>query len=160
MVSESERDGRWRRKGALGHREDVLEDVLHALAELGAKALEDEAVQSATSSQRGARHEGSAGERAEACNALRVRLADRRSLQPAQVMPQHDAREREKDGRAVREVAEHEGVGHAAVLVHDDEVRHLVGAARVRQLGHDVVTAVDARRVGDAEAQFLQCGRR
>mgnify|MGYP006969722754 FL=1 len=70
-------------------------------------------------------------------------------------MPQHHPRQSEQDGRTVREVTEHERVGDAAVLVHDDEVRHLVRAARVGQFGHDVVTAVDAGRIGNAEAQFL-----
>lgn len=70
-------------------------------------------------------------------------------------MPQHHPRQSEQDGRSVREMTEHERVGDAAVLVHDDEVRHLVRAARIGQFGHDVVTAVDAGRIGNAEAQFL-----
>lgn len=70
-------------------------------------------------------------------------------------MPQHDSRQSEQDGRPVGEVTEHERVRDAAVLVHDDEVRHLVRAARVGQFGHDVVTAVDSGRIRDAEAQFL-----
>lgn len=70
-------------------------------------------------------------------------------------MPQHDARQREQDRRAVREVAEHERVGNATVLVDDDQVGHLVRAARVGEFVHDVVTAVDPGRVGHAEAEFL-----
>ena len=73
-----------------------------------------------------------------------------------QAVPKHDAREREEDGRAVREVGEHECVGDTAVLVEDDEVGDPVRAASVGELLHDVVSAVDASRVGEAEAHFLQ----
>lgn len=108
--------------------EDEFEDIADSVTELGAETFEDE---------------------------MGIRLRDGRPFQPSQTMPQHDSRQSEQDGRPVGEVTEHERVRDAAVLVHDDEVRHLVRAARVGQFGHDVVTAVDSGRIRDAEAQFF-----
>jgi hypothetical protein len=86
---------------------------------------------------------------------LRISFADRRPLQSTEGVTKHDAGEGEKDRRAVREVGEHKSIGHTTVLVNDDEVRHLVCSAGVGELLHDVITAIDASRVGDDEAEFL-----
>lgn len=42
--------------------------------------------------------------------------------------------------RPVRQVADDERVRHASMLVHDDEVRDVVGPASVNQLFHFVIT--------------------
>lgn len=86
---------------------------------------------------------------------MRVLLAHRRSLHVTQTVPKHDARKRKEDGWTMREVRKHERVGYAAVLVEDDEVGDSVCTAGVGELLHDVVSAVDASRVGEAEAHFL-----
>jgi hypothetical protein len=88
-------------------------------------------------------------------SSLRILLRHSRALHTLQTMPQHDSGQGEQHGRSVGEVAEHEGVGDAAVLVEDDEVGDAVGTTGVGKLFHDVVSAVDASRVGKAKAHFL-----
>lgn len=41
------------------------------------------------------------------------------------------------------------------MLVQNNEVRHVVGAARIRELLHDIVSAIDAVRVGEHEPHLL-----
>lgn len=80
------------------------------------------------------------------------------------VVPHDDVRQIEVRGRAVRHVANDQRVGDAAVLVHHDEIRHLVGLARLHQLFDLVVAAVHALRVREYQPQLFdelpQPGRR
>lgn len=85
-----------------------------------------------------------------------ILLTDGAPLHVRQAVPQHNPRQREEHGRPVREVGEHERVRDSAVLVQDDKVRDAVGAAGGSELGHYVVSSVDARRVGEAQSHFLQ----
>lgn len=94
--------------------------------------------------------------RAKEVSSLRVSFTDCRPLQCTERVTKDDAGESEEDGRAMREVGKHERVGDTTVLVNDDKVRHLVRSAGVGELLHDVVTAVDAGRVGDDEAELLR----
>ncbi len=56
----------------------------------------------------------------------------------------------------MRQVADDETVGDAAVLVNHEEVRHVVSAARVHQLAELVAAAVQPLRAREDEAHFLQ----
>ena len=64
----------------------------------------------------------------------------------------HDA----KVGRgAVGEMADHEAVGFASVLVHQHEVGHFVGSARLDELLEHVVTAVQFLCIGEHQTQLF-----
>jgi hypothetical protein len=135
----------------LWYREDELQDVLDTLPQLGTETFEDQTVQSGRS---GLSDRSKKTRRKE--DELRVGFADCRSLEGAKRVAKDDAGEGEEDSWAVREMGEHESIGNATVLVNDDEVGHLVCSARVGEFFHDVVTAIDAGRVGDNEAEFLR----
>jgi hypothetical protein len=63
--------------------------------------------------------------------------------------------EGEVGGGTVRQVADNQTVRDAAVLVHHEEVRHVVSAARVHQLAELVAAAVQPLRAREDEAHFL-----
>ncbi len=55
----------------------------------------------------------------------------------------------------MRQVADNQTVGDAAVLVHHEEIRHVVSATRVHQLAELVAAAVQPLRAREDEAHFL-----
>jgi hypothetical protein len=64
--------------------------------------------------------------------------------------------EGEVGGGTVRQVADDQTVGDAAVLVHHEEVRHVVSATRVHQLAELVAAAVQPLRARKDEAHLLK----
>ena len=86
----------------------------------------------------------------------------RQSLQPLPPTPArpppaptHRVVHAKVGSRPVRQVADHQAVGLAPVLVEHQDVGKVVRPRRRDQLGHDLAAAVDARRVGQHEADLF-----
>eukprot|EP01139_Manchomonas_bermudensis_P019114 Amastigsp_a676391_915.p2 type:complete len:121 gc:universal Amastigsp_a676391_915:430-792(+) len=98
----------------LGHREQMLEDLGDTESQRRRKVVEDE---------------------------MRIRLGD--CFADRDLVPRDHPREIEVRRRPVWQMADDEPVGDAAMLLGNDDVRHLVGQARLDQVFHAVAAAVD-----------------
>lgn len=111
----------------LGHGEERLEDTRDAFSEAGSEAIKDE---------------------------VGVLLGNGR-VGGSHVVSESDIVERHAQRRAVGEVANDHGIGHAAVFVYEHEVRNALREARLHQVLHNGVTTVKSDSVWEAEAEFL-----
>mmetsp|Transcript_16093 Transcript_16093/g.48205 ORF Transcript_16093/g.48205 Transcript_16093/m.48205 type:complete len:230 (-) Transcript_16093:228-917(-) len=71
-------------------------------------------------------------------------------------MSRHRIKDPEVCSGAIRQVAHHQPIRLSAVLVHNDDVCHIVATACVHQLGQHQATAVHAAGVGKHKLQLLR----
>ena len=71
------------------------------------------------------------------------------------VMAKNAVREPKEGGGTVGKVTDDEPVGLASSLVHDDNVRHTLGFARIHNLGDGVSTSIHPLCIGDDQSKLL-----
>mmetsp|Transcript_28403 Transcript_28403/g.74622 ORF Transcript_28403/g.74622 Transcript_28403/m.74622 type:complete len:214 (+) Transcript_28403:347-988(+) len=107
-------------------REEVLENALGALAKLSREVVKDE-----------------------------VGVRFRHRARPRDIVPHHHVGEVEHGGGPKRQVAHHDAVGLAAVLVHHHNIGDIVGNAHFDELAQNVLPAVQPLGVWEEQLDLF-----